>query len=416
MMILGVVGFMARHGCQKCTVVGQYSRKYKRMSFPAIDANRRTDHSFRLRHDALHHKESSPLEKLNIDMIYSIPSSDPLHLLDLGVMRRCMFRWVYGAKGYIRKWSKARIERASRLLENCQKFMPREIHRAVRNLNDLRKWKGVEFRTILIYVGFVVLKEILPDNEYEHFLRLACAARICYSKSLKHFHSVANKCFIQYIQQYINIYGRHMIGSNVHLLSHIVEDLHQNRRDNLMDMSTYRFENSLRLIGLELKSGNRPLEQVSRRIIERSQLQKPIDFRKTFESKEYQQEMFYEKKRESVVTYDKIQFSPDFALSNRKFADSWFLTKFGEIVKMLHVIKIGNEYKIVGSVIKQKNAFFPDPVNSIKLKIFCSDGILCNGTRIFGIESIVAKMICLPCDEKFVLIPMLHTMDSLLYK
>ena len=36
----------------------------------------------------LHHKCTSPLEELEIDMVEDFPVSDSLHLIDLGIMKR----------------------------------------------------------------------------------------------------------------------------------------------------------------------------------------------------------------------------------------------------------------------------------------------------------------------------------------
>lgn len=153
--------FNHRNGCQKCVVVGEYLKEFHRMCFPNLDASRRTNNSFRNRAQSTHHKERSPFEDLNIDMITSFPTSDPLHLLELGVMRKCLYRWVFGNKKYNSKWSKAVVDFASRLLMKCQNEMPADIHRAVRGLNTLRHWKGLEYRTFLLYVGCVTLRQVL---------------------------------------------------------------------------------------------------------------------------------------------------------------------------------------------------------------------------------------------------------------
>ena len=54
------------------------------MSFPNINAPRRTDKSFRSQADEEHHKELSPLTKLPIDLIEDIIIADSLHIFDLG--------------------------------------------------------------------------------------------------------------------------------------------------------------------------------------------------------------------------------------------------------------------------------------------------------------------------------------------
>lgn len=90
-LILGTVYFNHSHGCQKCVVIGTYDT---RMSFLASNNEARTDYSFRNRHDRLHHKTKSILEQLPIDMVQDFPSSDPLHLIELGVMKRMLKIWL----------------------------------------------------------------------------------------------------------------------------------------------------------------------------------------------------------------------------------------------------------------------------------------------------------------------------------
>lgn len=80
--------------------MGVYSHQYKRVYFPNSNAIRRTDADFRAQTSVNHHKEVSLMQTLDIDMITAFPSSDPLHLLDLGIMKRCLLRWVFGEKGY----------------------------------------------------------------------------------------------------------------------------------------------------------------------------------------------------------------------------------------------------------------------------------------------------------------------------
>lgn len=158
-----------KYGCQKCEVAGEFFTQQHRMSFPKIDARRRTNEAFRTREQKMHHKETSLLERLNIDMIKAFRTSVSLHLLDLGIMRKCMYRWVFGIKGYAQKWTKATINTVSRLFKRCQSQMPSDIHRAVRGLDCLKRWKGLEYRTILLYIGMVVFKDVLPEDESTFF-------------------------------------------------------------------------------------------------------------------------------------------------------------------------------------------------------------------------------------------------------
>lgn len=74
---------------------GVYFRTLRKMSFPRVaitDDERkkelRTDAGFRNRYQPEHHHTTSILEQLPIDMIKSFPTSDALHLFDLGIMKR----------------------------------------------------------------------------------------------------------------------------------------------------------------------------------------------------------------------------------------------------------------------------------------------------------------------------------------
>lgn len=411
----GVVSFNHRHGCQKCKVIGDNCNRFRVMSFPDLDAERRTDASFRSRSDANHHKQSSLLERLDIDMITTFTTSDTLHLLDLGVMRRCMFRWVFGAKDYKNKWTQNKINQVSALLENCKAHMPVEIHRKIRSLDCLRKWKGLELRTVLIYVGMIVFKPVLDLNEYNHFIVLCCAVRICTSKLYKCFHSTAEKMFRWYVQKYEKYYGRHSIGSNVHLLSHIVEDMRIHQIENIMDISTYKYENCLRLVGLHLRHGHLPLEQASRRLSEISQLPNNYDLNQMFEKKPFSPQVYRQRGSNGMNTdlYEKIEIAPNVTLSCQKTSDSWFITNANEIVKALKIRKEDGEISIEGVCILTKSNFFTNPISSSELKIFSSDGRLSDESFVYRLNSIIGKMICLPYQNESVFIPLEHSMDVL---
>lgn len=379
------------------------------MSFPDISCPRRTDDTFRSRADELHHKARSVIEELNIDMIMDFPTSDPLHLLELGIMKKCLLRWAFGEKGYTRKWSRAHVDLVSRELLKCAKQMPREFHRKPRTLNYLRQWKGVEFRTMLLYTGMVVLRKALDDDLYQHFISICCAVRICSSNKYKAYQELAGKTFTKYVQNYAVLYGEHRIGSNVHNLCHIVEDMRHNNIGNLMDISTYKFENCLRLLGLQLKHGNLPLEQISRRIIESLEIKSGAHSQLPKEEQPFIAKVFYESKfsRENQKIYNEIEIFPNIRLSNRRFGDSWFLSDCNDIIKMKCVIQAGNDFKILGQKIHHKKPFFETPIESSKFHIYQSNVELSNELYGFSTHSVVEKMLCLPHDNESVFIPLL---------
>lgn len=221
---------------------------------------------------------------------------------------------------------------------------------------------------------------------------------------------MASKLFEIYVENYKHVYGFHSIGSNVHNLIHIVEDLENCDVENLIQISTYKYENALRLLGLKIKHSNRPLEQVVCRIIEQNKLKSNCESNINYPIR-FKPQVWYEFKFENRRVFKKIEIASNVILSSRKSNDSWFLTKFKEIVKF--EFANGIDFKLYGRKIKEKQTFFDNPISSAKLDIYESDGLLEENLHIFNVESIEAKMMCLSCKSKFVFIPLLHSMENL---
>lgn len=92
--ILNVKGHNAYHGCNSCTVEGDFI--HNRMAYLNMNAPLSTDSSFREKSDEFYHKDISPLEDLPID-IPSVVVLEYMHIC-LGVMKRLLTFWVKGKK------------------------------------------------------------------------------------------------------------------------------------------------------------------------------------------------------------------------------------------------------------------------------------------------------------------------------
>lgn len=411
----GTVNFNHKNGCQKCEVTGEYDSTYRHMSYHNIDAPRRTNESFRARQQPTHHTISSPLEELEINMINAFTVCDPLHLLHHGVMKKLLLRWVGKVKGYCHKWKKSIIESVSQYLLAVKNRMPEEIHRPVRPLSEMSKWKGVEFRSFLMYVGITALKPVLNAQEYDHFLLLFCACTIVSCKFYKAYIPLATDLFKAFVLGYIKLYGQHSISSNVHNLIHITEDLIKNQIDSIEELSTYKYENCLRLLTMKLQNNGKPLEQISRRLIELFHFSENFFKNKnldTINDHDLCPHVEYELPSEKNC-FRKITIKPGVTLSNRKIGDRWFLTRSNEIVEFKHALKVGDSYKICGFPLISKEIFFEKPIASSHLSIFKSDGKLNSKISVYEISFIKSKMITLPIESNFVYIPILHTLESL---
>lgn len=394
-------------GCQRCTTIGKFDNAGHHMSFPKINSPLRTDEGFRLRLDEDHHSsETSPLEEIEgIDMIKDFIVADELHLLHLGIMKKLLLGWKCGGFNFKTKWSARESQIISELLLECNKCMPKEIHRSIRSLECLRFWKGLEFRTFLMYLGVVVLKDHLAPNVYDHFIQLFCAVTICSCKEYLKYVDLASECLSEYVEMYIDIYGIDSISSNVHNLCHMVEDV--KRFGHLSDMSTYPFENFLGYLKHLLRQGNRPLEQVAMRVSELANM-------KSFSNaNHFNQKSSLKNKqvRNNETTYNCLITGLGFELANKQ-GDKWFLTESGQIVEMHYAFEKNSSLFICGAEIKLKYDFFTQPFSSRYLNIYASSAETKPPT-VFALNQVKCKLISLPYHDELVFIPLLHTLDKI---
>lgn len=378
------------------------------MSFLHTDCPLRTDKSFRDREHPNHHKGDSIIEMLPIDMVADFPSSDPLHLLELGVMKKSLLKWINGEKGFEDKWSKEETMLISTELQKTNRELPSEIHRSVRSLKEIAFWKGSEFRTVLLYIGMVAFRDHLRKDIYDHFMLLVCSVIICSNDVYREYLPKAREMFNEYIEDQILLYGEHSLTSVVHYLIHVVDDVE--RFGSLNGISTYEFENHLGFIKSKVKNFNKPLEQTARRLIELANLNiESIDLDSSFKpSVKYG----YDSQETDLCKFKDILIQPNVLISNRKLGNKWFLTTRNQIVEMDYAFISNDEYLIRGNVIKNKTDFFTYPFNSSYINIFESRGEeVEEGARDFTIDSFKSKLIRLSTNKStHVFIPLIHSL------
>lgn len=265
---------------------------------------------------------------------------------------------------------------------------------------------------------------MLPESEYDHFLLLFVAVRIVSCNIYNQCLPVASKLFKIYVERYESIYGRHNIGSNIHNLIHIVDDMENCGVKNLMEISTYKFENTLRMLGLKLKHSNKPLEQIVCRTIEQNTLESNLQ---STESHEIDQSEKFEPKVscgcnfENTKVFKKIEIAPNLFLSSKTSSNAWFLVKNSKVDK--HIVKLEYietfhlnnkiDFRLYGRIIKKKDCFFQNPIKSTNLDIYESDAELEIEKKTFSVDCVVAKMLCLSYQKKFIFIPILHSLEIL---
>jgi hypothetical protein len=261
-MIKGVKQYSGYYGCDKCEQRGQWNG---RLTFPELGADLRTDMSFRHRDNDEHHRNDSPFLDLPIDMVHDFPI-DYMHQVCLGVMKKLIISWMRGSLDV--RLSSNQIVRISNRLADIKEFIPlRTFARKPRSLLEIDRWKATELRQFLLYTGMIVLKGIINEEIYEHFLLLSTSMRILVSKAFFEEHKyVAGEMLLLFVDKCRFIYGPEFMVYNIHSLLHITSDAI--RYDGLDNCSAFVFENYLHKIKRLIRSPTNTIIQIVNRLIE----------------------------------------------------------------------------------------------------------------------------------------------------
>ncbi|KAJ8007744.1 hypothetical protein DPEC_G00097390 [Dallia pectoralis] len=265
------------YGCERCTQRGIW---LKRVTYQeTAELNLRTDASFRAQTQPEHHHGPTPLSDLPIDMVQSFPI-DYMHQVCLGVTKKLLFIWCRGEKGM--RISAGQVQEISSRLLQLKSSIPSIFARTPRGLDELERWKATEFRQFLLYTGRLVLKGVLREDLYNHFLTFSVAIGllVCPTLVQPHHHYAQN--LLQYfVEKGCELYGATFLVYNTHTMLHLSTDAI--RFKGLDNCSAFVFENHLQTIKKMVRSGKNSLAQVANRLEEN--LNRPIAQQKNKSSK-----------------------------------------------------------------------------------------------------------------------------------
>ncbi|GBM44142.1 hypothetical protein AVEN_93781-1, partial [Araneus ventricosus] len=197
------------------------------MTFSELNSPKRKDEDFsnRINVDSPdeHIINPSPLLDINVGLVSMFPL-DYMHLVCLGVVGKLILAWY---KGSLRiRLSNSAKTNLNQSLVDCSKYSPKEFQRKPRSLIEVDRWKATEFRCFLLYVGPVVLKDILLPDYYNHFLCLHLAIRIMLNEKLiEDYLDYAEELLCYFFKHCKTLYGEEFVVYNVHSLVHLAEDV-----------------------------------------------------------------------------------------------------------------------------------------------------------------------------------------------
>ncbi|KAJ8685498.1 hypothetical protein QAD02_021291 [Eretmocerus hayati] len=347
----------------------------------------------------------SPLVRIKpeIDMIYKF-MLEFMHLGPLGLMKRLLNYWT-NVTGF--KLSTHDINRLSARMANIAKQIPCDFQRTTRSLGIISYWKATKFRFFLLYCGFLVLKDILPKEQYMHFMLFCVGSRIisCDDLISKYLH-LARVYFQKGAELSARVYGENSQNLTLHSFVHLVDDI-ENMKYNVSQLTAFPFENEFSRYKKFVKSGYKPLHQLCYHI--------ENELKNNEGPKVYKDDINYSKRKCNglclINSVNYKQFS-----SSGKSPENVVLLKTGEIyvIQQLYAETKGSDVIIKGQKVQIIGEAFTYPMNSSLLGIhevkFTDDQC-----HTFPLTDIEKKMLRISVfelseeDKKDYVVPFLHT-------
>lgn len=264
-------GHAGYYSCSKCCQEGEYIDH--RMCFPNITNNiLRTDNCFiNQEYDDYQLGRSILIDIPNFKPVSLIPL-DYMHLVCIGVMRKIMTLWLSGKPASkIVRLPTNKIKMISKNLLDIRDVIPNDFARRPQRIEKLGSWKATELRQFLLYTAPVILYKILNPQVYSHVLSLHVAMRILSNEAfLENYADYAQSLLEHFVDTFIILYGKRFVSHNVHGLLHIVNDA--KLLGPIHEFSTFQFENYLRILKMQLRKSDKPLQQIHRRYKEKALL------------------------------------------------------------------------------------------------------------------------------------------------
>jgi hypothetical protein len=350
--------------CSKCIEEGDFEG---RIVFLNESAPLRDDVSLRNKDQEEHHTGKSILENLPIDMVATFPL-DYMHLCCLGVMRKLLWVWIKGPLSC--RLSNRQKENISTFLVYLADFIPSEFARKSRSLTELARWKATELRSFLLYIGPVVLKNVLPTRMYNHFLIFHVAIKILATEGLcKEFNQYAKELLHLFVGQAKELYGKEFLSYNVHNLIHLANDV--DRFGHLDSFCAFPFENYLQQIKNLLRKHDKPLPQVLRRLNEIQMNELPVRILRlsqiVLKKKQFEGPMVKccNGKQHQMLLFRSC------TIRTKNQSDCYVILHDQRVVRVSNIVKNEEGVFLIGQRFMQTSDSFLHSLKSSKLGFYC---------------------------------------------
>lgn len=372
----GIIYHNGKHGCPRCDATTTESPK------TTYCGNPRTDNTFKQRIHPDHHNpkflhKKSILEEMGIKMVTQFPI-DPMHLVDSGVVKRCIQSFLDNATSGTANCSKI----SELLMDVVKPNTPSEFARNCRPLDMISVWKATEFRQFLLYSSLVVMKDHVDTNTYYHWLLLSSAIRLLLCpRSSQQNAGTANLLLKSFVENFPSIYGLNNVVYNVHVLLHLAECVSE--LGCLDSFSCYKFENFIQSLKRNIKKPTEVLQQIYKRMSEEQQFSNERETRGMFGAFD-------------VSTKEKDSY----CLITAQFINTPVKI---ESISTINGIKMVNARRC-----QNIRPFFNEPVDSASALGIVQYTQLYSQIEQYKFSDIDYKYFRIPYEKSYVLIPILH--------
>jgi len=261
--ILKLKGHSGFSSCTRCIQVGEYF--LNRVCYPYCNFSVERSHESYVNKTFEEHHIGNTLSNLieitDLDVVTMFPL-DYMHLVALGVVKKLILLWIDNGPAQTRIPGRI-INILSTSLLNITQFIPIDFPRKTRLIQDVGRYKASELRFFIVYIGPIVLKNIITDNAYTNFMALHVAMTILLSPDYGCYLNYAKELLHYFVRTFENIYGRQHISYNVHGLLHLPDDyINFGPLDNA---SAFPFENYMKELKSKVRKHEKPLEQLVNR-------------------------------------------------------------------------------------------------------------------------------------------------------
>jgi hypothetical protein len=198
--------------------------------------------------------------------IINIPSQtplDPFHLIFEGSVKRLLIL-IFNANQNEQYSIKRFSQSINTLLANVK--MPHNFHRKAENLAiDPKSLKGSEYILFIFYL-LPIIKDFIPDEYLEHFMKLSVAVRLLYETPINEEKlTLCDNLLNNFVQEVENLYDLQQNTYNVHGLCHLANQV--NFLGTLHDITAQLFESAIGIIKRHYNGSRNVIGQIAENLM-----------------------------------------------------------------------------------------------------------------------------------------------------